>query len=81
LLKRLATIRSCQPVARTAARPLPGKGTGTRSISGLARPATAAAKDLGPAGSETDNWYYLPPSKANLAQLRVPIPPGYPRSG
>jgi hypothetical protein len=32
-------------------------------------------------GSETDNWYYLPPSKANLAQLRVPIPPGYPRSG
>jgi hypothetical protein len=35
----------------------------------------------GPAGSETDNWYYLPPSKANLAQLRVPIPPGYPRSG
>jgi hypothetical protein len=35
----------------------------------------------GPAGSETDNWYYLPPSKANLAHLRVPIPPGYPRSG
>ena len=35
----------------------------------------------GPADSETDNWYYLPPSKANLAHLRVPIPPGYPRSG
>jgi hypothetical protein len=35
----------------------------------------------GASGSETDNWYYLPPSKANLAQLRVPIPPGYPRSG
>jgi hypothetical protein len=31
--------------------------------------------------SEADNWYYLPPSKANLAHLRVPIPPGYPRSG
>ena len=31
--------------------------------------------------TETDNWYYLPPSKANLAHLRVPIPPGYPRSG
>jgi hypothetical protein len=30
---------------------------------------------------EVDNWYYLPPSKANLAHLRVPIPPGYPRSG
>jgi hypothetical protein len=27
------------------------------------------------------NWYYLPPSKANLAHLRVPIPSGYPRSG
>ena len=26
-------------------------------------------------------WDYLPPSKANLAHLRVPIPPGYPRSG
>jgi hypothetical protein len=35
----------------------------------------------GPAGSETDNWYYLTPSKANLAHLHVPIPPGYPRSG
>jgi hypothetical protein len=36
----------------------------------------------GPAKSpEIDNWYYLPPSKANLAHLRVPIPPGYPRSG
>ena len=31
--------------------------------------------------TQADNWYYLPPSKANLAQLRVPIPPGYPRSG
>jgi hypothetical protein len=30
---------------------------------------------------EIDNWYYLPPTKANLAQLRVPIPPGYHRSG
>jgi hypothetical protein len=30
---------------------------------------------------EVDNWYYLPPTKANLAQLRVPIPPGYPHSG
>jgi hypothetical protein len=30
---------------------------------------------------EIDNWYYLPPTKANLAQLRVPIPPGYRRSG
>ena len=29
---------------------------------------------------EIDNWDYLPPTKANLAQLRVPIPPGYPRS-
>lgn len=32
-------------------------------------------------GLEIDNWYYLPPSKANLAKLRVPVPPGYPRSG
>jgi len=31
--------------------------------------------------TEADNWYYLPPSKANLAHLRVPIPAGYPRSG
>jgi len=31
--------------------------------------------------TEEDNWYYLPPSKANLEQLRVPIPPRYPRSG
>lgn len=31
--------------------------------------------------TEVDNWYYLPPTKANLAHLRVPIPPGYPRSG
>ena len=28
-----------------------------------------------------DNWYYLPPTEANLVKLRVPIPPGYPRSG
>jgi hypothetical protein len=36
----------------------------------------------GPATSyEIWNWEYLPPSKANLAHLRVPIPPGYPRSG
>ena len=27
------------------------------------------------------NWYYLKPTKANMALLRVPIPPGYPRSG
>jgi len=31
--------------------------------------------------TEADNWYYLPPTKANLAHLRVPIPAGYPRSG
>lgn len=37
--------------------------------------------DWGPAGSYQQNWYYLPPSKANLAHLRVPIPRGYPRSG
>jgi hypothetical protein len=30
--------------------------------------------------TEADNWYYLRPTKANLAHLRVPIPPGYPRS-
>ena len=30
---------------------------------------------------EFDTWHYLPPTKANLALLRVPIPPGYPRSG
>ena len=36
----------------------------------------------GPATSyEIWNWDYLAPSKANLAQLRVPIPSGYPRSG
>jgi acetylglutamate synthase len=29
---------------------------------------------------QTNNWYYLPPSKASLEHLRVPIPPGYPRS-
>jgi hypothetical protein len=28
----------------------------------------------------TNNWYYLPPSKANLGHLQVTIPPGYPRS-
>jgi hypothetical protein len=37
---------------------------------------------VGPAGSEgVINWHYLQPSKANLAHLRVPIPPGYSRSG
>lgn len=36
----------------------------------------------GPAASrQIWNWYYLPPTKANLGHLRVPIPPGYPRSG
>ena len=30
---------------------------------------------------EIDNWYYLPPTKANMAHLRVPVPPGYTRSG
>jgi hypothetical protein len=36
----------------------------------------------GPATSyQIWNWNYLAPSKANLAHLRVPIPPGYPRSG
>ena len=30
--------------------------------------------------TEVNNWYYLPPSQANLRNLRVPIPPGYPRS-
>jgi hypothetical protein len=30
---------------------------------------------------EVDTWRYLRPTKANLAQLRVPIPPGYHRSG
>jgi hypothetical protein len=36
----------------------------------------------GPATSyQIWNWYYLPPSKANLAHLQVPIPPGYPSSG
>ncbi len=29
---------------------------------------------------ETNNWYYLPASQANLGHLQVPIPPGYPRS-
>ena len=31
--------------------------------------------------TEADNWYYLRPSRATLTHLRVPIPPGYPRSG
>lgn len=31
--------------------------------------------------TEADDWHYLPPSKANLARLRVPAQPGYPRSG
>jgi len=30
--------------------------------------------------TQVNNWYYLPPSQANLSHLRVPIPPGYPRS-
>jgi hypothetical protein len=30
--------------------------------------------------TQVNNWYYLPPSKANFSYLRVPIPPGYPRS-
>ncbi len=32
-------------------------------------------------GRGISNWSYLPPTKASLAQLRVPIPPGYRRSG
>ena len=35
----------------------------------------------GSKSGEIDNWYYLPPTKANLAQLRVPVPAGYHRSG
>jgi hypothetical protein len=31
--------------------------------------------------TETQNWRYLQPTKASLAHLRVPVPPGYPRSG
>jgi len=31
--------------------------------------------------TEADDWYYLRPGKANFAHLRVPIPPGYSRSG
>jgi len=30
--------------------------------------------------TQENNWYYLPPSKANLKHLRVSIPSGYPRS-
>jgi hypothetical protein len=38
--------------------------------------------ELGPATSYAVwTWDYLPPSKANLEHLRVPVPPGYPRSG
>jgi hypothetical protein len=33
------------------------------------------------ANNELLNWYYLPPTKSNLAHLRVPIPAGYPSSG
>jgi hypothetical protein len=29
---------------------------------------------------QTNNWFYLPPSQANLGHLQVAIPPGYPRS-
>jgi hypothetical protein len=32
-------------------------------------------------GASVDNWSYLKPTKANMALLRVPIPPSYPRSG
>jgi hypothetical protein len=31
--------------------------------------------------TETQNWHYLQPTKASLAHLLVPVPPGYPRSG
>jgi hypothetical protein len=27
------------------------------------------------------DWYFLKPTTANLALLRVPVPAGYPRSG
>lgn len=38
--------------------------------------------DWGPAANyQIWNWDYLPPTKANLGHLRVPIPAGYPRSG
>jgi hypothetical protein len=28
-----------------------------------------------------NDWYYLKPTAANMALLRVPVPPGYHRSG
>jgi hypothetical protein len=31
--------------------------------------------------TETQNWQYQQPTKASLAQLQVPVPKGYPRSG
>jgi hypothetical protein len=31
--------------------------------------------------TETGNWQYQRPTKASLAQLQVPVPNGYPRSG
>ena len=35
---------------------------------------------VGHALVSTNEWTFLPPTVANLARLRVPIPPGYPRS-
>jgi hypothetical protein len=35
----------------------------------------------GTPGASQQDFAYLPPTPANLALLRVPIPPGYPRSG
>lgn len=35
---------------------------------------------VGSANVTVDEWAYLPPTPANLALLRVHIPPGYPRS-
>ncbi len=35
---------------------------------------------VGHAVVSTSEWAFLPPTPANLARLRVPIPPGYPRS-
>ena len=35
---------------------------------------------VGHAQWDVNEWAFLPPTAANLARLRVPIPPGYPRS-
>jgi hypothetical protein len=35
---------------------------------------------VGHAQWAVNEWGFLPPTAANLARLRVPIPPGYPRS-